>query len=305
MAQGAYQESAGHRGAQSAGHAGAQSAGHAGAQSAGHPQGAVDAPSEAVAAAAAPADGDTLGGARQPRGAAGVAAASFNRAALTAQLVAYFPDRRHLGTLVYNPTTTWLTLQFERLVGLKALHLQYFKELQQRYLDKLQDPAFVAPTRHIPWLPPLPVEYCNSLIEVKVPHRFLRDRGAYGATQRQLWGGAGGIYTDDSDLLAVLQHLGALDGAADLSAWNDGWRREAVPTDGDLAVTLLVLPPLEEYRGDYAHGVHPRAWTHARRAHNGLSFAVYDIRRQPLNAFLADPHLYKAALRERLTDRVE
>lgn len=258
-----------------------ESAGHGGAQGEG---------------AAAPAPGAATALARQR----GVAAVSFNRAALTAQLAAYFPDRRHLGTLVYNPTTTWLTLQFERLVGLKTPHLQYFKELQQRYLDKLHDAAFVAPTKYIPLLPPLPVEYCNSLIEVKVPHRFLRDRGTFGATQRQLWGGAGGIYTDDSDLLAVLQHLGALDGAADLSAWNDGWRPGAVPTDGDLAVTLLVLPPLEEYRGDFAHGVHPRAWTHARRAHNGLSFAVYDIRRQPLNAYLADPHLYKAALSERL-----
>lgn len=64
-----------------------------------------------------------------------------------------FPNRRHLGSLVYNPTTTWLTLQTSQLTGLKDEHFERFEELRESFRIKLQDEYYSNSVKYIPTIP--------------------------------------------------------------------------------------------------------------------------------------------------------
>lgn len=223
----------------------------------------------------------------------------FDKSKLVSLLAEYFPDRSNLGTLVYNPTTTWETLQSERLIGLKPEHVAKLQELKQNYKNKLQDKQFRSDIRYIPVIPPLPVEYSNSLLEIKISRRFIEERRFSTKKVGKIWGGYGGIYTDDSDILTVLQHQGLFNGTIDLSIWNDKWEGVASPPDegenvNDISVTLLLLPPLESYSGSYCNGVNPGTWSQlTKKNHNGLSFVVYNVKWESPGALARDKNLLR------------
>ena len=164
------------------------------------------------------------------------------------------PHRRFLGLIIYNPTTTWETLQTETLYGLEPELQQRFQEIKQVYIQResalKNDGAsidagmpvlLILQTRYIPCIPPLPLQYINSVVEIIVPFRhiiwFKQDmRNEIVQRKRLVWGGASGVYTDDSDILYVLMHMGffnqdenddegeELETEMDLGVWNKNQR---------------------------------------------------------------------------------
>ena len=219
-----------------------------------------------------------------------------------------FPDRHNLGTLVFNPTTTWSTLQTAQLTGLKPEHHERFQQLKENYEDKLKEEYYRNNYKYIPMIPPLANDYINYLLEIKIPYKFIKlfkedlDDGNI-PLKRQIWGGASGIYTDDSDILLVLAHLGLFTGKMDLTEWNEKWTLDDIitPLDakndpneihGDLSVTILLLPLLPDYHGYYANGINSRPWIRYNK-HNGLSYAVYNVKWESYGSYLRDKTLFK------------
>ncbi|CAD1808838.1 Histone deacetylation protein Rxt3 family protein [Candida parapsilosis] len=140
-----------------------------------------------------------------------------------------FPHRRFLGTIIYNPTTTWETLQTRTLYGLKPSLISRFDEIKKAYKQQMKINRL--PTRYIPVVPPLPQEYINSVIDVKIPFRYIVEfkQDFYNEiVSRELWGGASGVYTDDSDILQVLLHMGFFNDSIDLSTWNKKWEKRDI-----------------------------------------------------------------------------
>ena len=238
---------------------------------------------------------------------------AIEKEALLEILQEFFPMRRSLGTLVYNPTTTWSNLQIESLPGLKPEHHAHLKQVKQNYQELLNDPYYKQRVKNIPLIPPLPVQYVNHFVEMKVPSRFvkqtqneLKTRGFL--TNRNLWGGASGIYTDDSDILLVLAHAGFFNGKMDLSEWNSSWSPQDIikppsfssrnlDNEGDLSVTILLFPSLSSYLGFFANGVNSRTWKDRPR-HSGLSYAIFNVKWESLGAFLHDSAIFKRYYRE-------
>lgn len=233
---------------------------------------------------------------------------SIDKSQLLEILKELFPHRHNLGTLVYNPTTTWSTLQTAQLTGLKPEHHERFQQLKEDYEDKLKEEYFRNNFKYIPMIPPLSNDYINYLLEIKIPYKFIKlfkedlDDGNI-PLKRQIWGGASGIYTDDSDILLVLTHLGLFSGNVDLTEWNEKWtsddiitpldaKNDASEIHGDLSVTILLLPPLPEYHGYYANGINSKPWIRYNK-HNGLSYAVYDVKWEGYGSYLRDKTLFK------------
>lgn len=236
------------------------------------------------------------------------------------QLDQKFPTRRHLGTLMYNPTTTWETLQFEQLNGLLEHDRHRFTSIREEYLSRKAQNADAEQQKYIPIIPPLSGAYINNFLEVKIPYKHIKEFLAsvsQGSAQykRELWGGRAGMYTDDSDLLYVLCHLGLFDGKLDLSECNSTWtstdltRPASTQKDADgielldLSVTLLLLPGLEQYRGFYRNGLNSRSWVD-RPAHSGLSFAVYNIKWETFLLSTGERALSKWARLEYIEDKI-
>ncbi|KAG2732840.1 hypothetical protein G9P44_003830 [Scheffersomyces stipitis] len=239
-----------------------------------------------------------------------------------------FPQRRHLGTIVYNPTTTWSNLQTSQLYGLKPGHVEEFDILKERYESKSKEVCFQK--KYIPSLPPLTADYINSIVEIKIPFhfidKFIHEFESSVIIKRELWGGASGAYTDDSDILSILAHNGFFHDKMDLTQWNPNWTRndiikplninvnvdsKAPPSEqdsdehaeiyGDLSVELLLLPPLPEYHGFYANGINSRSWTSANK-HNGLSIAVYNVKWESFGAHLRSRLISKRSASELAKD---
>ncbi|KNE63538.1 hypothetical protein AMAG_08650 [Allomyces macrogynus ATCC 38327] len=110
-------------------------------------------------------------------------------------------------------------------------------------------------------LPPLD-RHINATLTVRVARAFLAYENPR-VRKRAVWGT--GIYTDDSDLVAMLLHSGAL-------ALPDPTSNSLKPSSAltDLDVTLRVYPRLAHYPGSLHHGVHSRDWRH----HDGVSLAI-------------------------------
>ncbi|KAJ3357471.1 hypothetical protein GGF32_001080 [Allomyces javanicus] len=124
-------------------------------------------------------------------------------------------------------------------------------------------------------LPPLD-RHINATFTVRVARAFLAYENPR-VRKRALWGT--GIYTDDSDLVAMLLHSGALV----LPDPTTAHLPTPAPATADLDVTLRVYPRLAHYPGSLHHGVHSRAWRH----HDGVSLAieaVTPVPRQPPGA---------------------
>lgn len=218
----------------------------------------------------------------------------------------YYPICRYLGTIVYNPTTTWATLQILSLPGLKEEDFDKFIEIKQSYVDKLIENSNYH-TKYIPLIPPLNCEYINYLIELKIPARFIemfKYNLQNNETKRDLWGGAGGIYTDDSDILCVLAHLGLFsEDQLNMKLWNQSKVNIIKPlntfnkpndqiADLDLSIEIVLLPPLPQYYGFYANGINSRSWL-GKNKHDGLSIAVHNIKWETCDTYLHDKQTFK------------
>lgn len=231
-----------------------------------------------------------------------------------------YPERKHLGSIVYNPTTTWRTLEFERLHGLQEHDKQRLRDIREDYEARKAEQFSVELTEYIPAIPPLTDACINSFLEVKIPYRFIKafvDDFTTGKVQqkRQLWGGAGGIYTDDSDLLYVLCHLGLFDDALDLSDCNADWKSQDVVRplqvlkDSeeidmlDLSVTILLYPGLKSYHGYYKNGINSRSWIN-RLHHDGLSYGVYQVKWETWVLSMDERNIYKQSSSEIEEDRL-
>lgn len=241
----------------------------------------------------------------------------LDKAPILEILKEYFPIRHNLGTIVYNPTTTWATVQTLQLYGLKDEHHVRLEELREQYEDKVTEQEYYArDIKYIPCIPPLCNEYINYLLEIKVPYKHVKlfhAENELGSVKRkrELWGGAGGIYSDDSDILSVLMHLGFFNHSIDLSEWNPKWTPKdiIVPLNsnaedgihGDVSVTVLLLPTLPAYHGFFRNGINSRTWSGAQQ-HNGLSYAVYSVSWEPYGSYLKDKSLFKRTQREMLVD---
>lgn len=233
---------------------------------------------------------------------------TINKDEIVEILAELFPSRHNLGTLVYNPTTTWSTLQTSQLTGLKPEHHERYQQIKEDYAARLKEEYFRLSSKYIPMIPPFANDYINHLLEIKIPYKFIKlfkeelDEGQI-PLNRAIWGGASGVYTDDSDVLLALAHLGFFNGAINLKEWNNKW----VPSDiivplsakedsygllGDLSVTLLLLPSLPEYHGYYANGINPRLWVSYKK-HNGLSYAIFNVKWEGQGSYLIDKSLFK------------
>lgn len=141
----------------------------------------------------------------------------------------------------------------------------------------------------------------NCLISVRIPRHLLSRALNPCVAKRSLWGTD--IYTDDSDIVSVLYHMGHLPPASsndDDSTTNEkpttttsnaitnnanndtkvdkrssseiSSSKRQLEQDGDGLATLLVLPKLEKYQGSLRNGVNSRTWT---TQHDGVSFSVF------------------------------
>lgn len=233
-----------------------------------------------------------------------------------------FNDRHFLGTLIYNPTTTWDNLQTSQLYGIKQELQEHFNEIKQSYILRKFN-SIHSQVRYIPTIPPLPSDYINCIIEIKIPFRhiieFKQDVGNDLIT-RELWGGASGVYTDDSDLLQVLMHLGLFNNSIDLSIWNENWTardlikplnvmedKESMGIDkgiyGDLSVEILLLPNLPKYYGFFQNGINSRSWLDQNH-HSGLSYAVYNVKWETKGSYLRHESIFKRSELESQYDQL-
>lgn len=245
---------------------------------------------------------------------------AHNREALDALLKDVYPERHHLGTIIYNPTTTWETLQIEQLHGLQEHDKQRLLDIQEDYIARIHEKYSSQEKSYIPVVPPLSEAYINCYLEVKIPYRFIKafvEEFTAGRIQkrRELWGGVGGIYTDDSDILSVLCHLGLFDDNLDLTESNPSWTKADLvkplnfnhDDDNvellDLSVTLLLLPTLREYRGFYRNGLNSRTWL-GDSPHDGLSFSVFSVKWETYVTSASDRNLSKLAQKENLLDKL-
>ena len=141
----------------------------------------------------------------------------------------------------------------------------------------------------------------NCTYTVRVPRWYLApgspDAPSYLeeiCRRRQLWGSD--VYTDDSDVVAAAVHSGWLRGDfggfnADLhnidSEPDEGEETTAstilttrprrpvtAPPDLDAHITVLLLPPLGEYKSAVQHHVWSREWG---GAHDGMSFMIFEV----------------------------
>lgn len=235
-----------------------------------------------------------------------------------------FLQRVYLGSIIYNSTTTWSNLQISHLHGLKSEHRKRFIEIKYAFEERLKDHN--QQKKYIPIIPPLDNVYINSLIEIKIPFRhifkFKTEFHTIIEKKREVWGGLNGIYTDDSDILCILSHLGFFNNSINLTQWNNEWSKEdiIIPLNstakncinsvfknkvdqihGDLSVEILLLPKLSSYYGFYANGINSRSWTGSNK-HSGLSIAVYNIKWQNINSYLMEKQFVQMYRKELLND---
>lgn len=239
--------------------------------------------------------------------------ARINKTEIEQLIEEHFPSHSNLGTIVYNPTTTWSTIQLSTLPGIKEDHRRYLNEMKKRYEDKLKEDYFYSRRKYIPMIPPLPSCYINSLLEIKIPYRFIRSfkrqlEAGNISERREVWGGIGGVYTDDSEILSVLTHLGFFVNKINLTEWNKNWSASDVSYPhyekidnykmvGDLSAIIILLPTLTQYMGFYAHGINSRSWVGYEK-HDGLSYAIYTYKWENCDAYLQDKHFFKASQAE-------
>jgi len=102
----------------------------------------------------------------------------------------------------------------------------------------------------------LPVhDRINALVEVLLPAKWLTSEGK-PVKSKSLWGTD--MYTDDSDLVAVLVHTGHV-------------KLKPVAPKCPLLVSLRACPAQSRYTGSERNGIRSRSWS---KGHGGASFKV-------------------------------
>lgn len=140
----------------------------------------------------------------------------------------------------------------------------------------------------LPLLPDFVCNHLNCTIDVRIPrYQLYHNDNVY---QRHVWGTD--VYTDDSDVVAILYHCGILqstDPLADVSphpqvAPLSAEPRYPVQPDSPaadvsdvLVVRLRILPPLTAYHGCYRHCYNSRTWAGPAQ-HDGASVAIDSVR---------------------------
>lgn len=119
----------------------------------------------------------------------------------------------------------------------------------------------------------------NGVLRVKIGNAFLSET-CEAVKRRAVWGTD--VYTDDTDLVAALFHMGYLSKAV----------LERDIGNKDLLVEILLLPPLQRYTGSLRHSLISRSWI----KHDGISYMVLGKPR-PMTAGWA--HAGKALLHAR------
>ncbi|BFZ59014.1 hypothetical protein YB2330_000014 [Saitoella coloradoensis] len=97
----------------------------------------------------------------------------------------------------------------------------------------------------------------NCTLQVRIAKRYMHN-GGEGVVRRCVWGTE--VYTDDSDLVAMLVHAGRI-------SLEDGVK-------GDVVVTLRVAPTLVRYTGSFRNGIKSRSW---KVEHDGMSVMIEDV----------------------------
>ncbi|KAF9964468.1 hypothetical protein BGZ70_006428 [Mortierella alpina] len=126
----------------------------------------------------------------------------------------------------------------------------------------------------------------NSLLEVRVASSYLTYDN-YKVKKREVWGTD--IYTDDSDVVAMLIHSGHyIPPISSQSVEQDSIQpttlhHNFVPSplkhicpEYDLAVTLRVMPKLLKYQGSIRNRIKSRTWN---TGHDGVSLRIESIRK--------------------------
>ncbi|CAG8446488.1 14521_t:CDS:2 [Ambispora leptoticha] len=114
-------------------------------------------------------------------------------------------------------------------------------------------------------LPPL--EFMeNGLLEVWIPSQHLTWDNTK-VRKRWLWGTD--VYTDDSDVVAVLIHTGHFMPKPQKPQWSPNF------PDYDLGVTIRVLPKLIQYTSCSRNRIKSRSWGN----HHGVSFKIESVRK--------------------------
>ncbi|CCK70192.1 Rxt3p KNAG_0D04470 [Huiozyma naganishii CBS 8797] len=138
-----------------------------------------------------------------------------------------------------------------------------------------------------PFLPALPATFINKIISIRVPceeiDKLLQNKSSR-LENLELWGSD--IYTDDSDPLLMLLHMGVFHGdpknvkrtPANLKApdFVVGSFEESKNKKYDVITDLLMLDTLESYHGCNRYGVTSRDWAE-KTPHDGLSCGVYKL----------------------------
>ncbi|CAI2175911.1 11131_t:CDS:2 [Funneliformis geosporum] len=109
-------------------------------------------------------------------------------------------------------------------------------------------------------LPPLEFHE-NGLLEIWIESKYLTWFNEKVRTHA-LWGTD--VYTDDSDVVAVLIHTGHYTPPPSLSEWTPDY------PDHDLCVTIRVLPKLVQYTSTIRDGYKSRSWGN----HHGVSYKI-------------------------------
>lgn len=111
------------------------------------------------------------------------------------------------------------------------------------------------PTVYSPCVVPDFSSKVNSLVELLLPAKYLTSDFKQ-VRLRQVWGTD--VYTDDSDLVAVLVHTGHV-------------KLKAQAPKTPLLVSLRICPAQASYTGSERNELHSRSWD---GAHEGVSFKV-------------------------------
>ena len=177
---------------------------------------------------------------------------------------------------------------FIRYVETNESHMPFAKQLPFPYSFSQQ---------YTPncFLPLFGRDEINNLVKIKIDPveitKFLM--GDSKRTQnREIWGSD--IYTDDSDPLLALQHVGFFDiPSTDETTGLEKKSLRRTPgncndpdnvlggpylsPDTRLEVTIILLDKLQSYTGQNRHGINSRGWF-GPAAHDGLSFGIYEIK---------------------------
>ncbi|KAF9200762.1 hypothetical protein BGZ49_009005 [Haplosporangium sp. Z 27] len=126
----------------------------------------------------------------------------------------------------------------------------------------------------------------NSLLEVRVASSYLTYDNIK-VKRREIWGTE--IYTDDSDIVAMLIHSGffippiSINSTEQDSIQPKGQQHnfasepiKHICPGYDLAVTLRVVPKLIKYQGSIRHRINSRTW---KTGHDGVSLKIEAIRK--------------------------